>query len=153
MQQPRHPSRLDDHLGFWLRFVSNQVSERFRRGVEGEGVTVSEWVALRLLYGSERTTVADLIQSLGMTKGAISKVLDRLEAKGLIRSVEDREDRRLLHLELLPAGRELVPRLAALADANDQHFFDALSAEDQQNLRRILRLIVSNNNICQVPVR
>ena len=76
-------SPLDAHLGFWLRFVSNHVSARFSQLVEDEGCTVTEWVALRTLFDKTQTTHAELIQALGMTKGAASKVVTRLEEKGL----------------------------------------------------------------------
>ena len=39
-------SSLESHIGFWLRFVSNHVSNRFALLVEKEGVSISEWVAL-----------------------------------------------------------------------------------------------------------
>jgi DNA-binding MarR family transcriptional regulator len=152
MHQSSPPSQLGDHLGFWLRFVSNQVSEQFRKQVEAQGVTVSEWVALRQLYEGEGSSVAELVDRLGMTKGAISKVLDRLEAKGMLRRVETTEDRRLLRLELLPAGRALVPVLAALADANDAHYFSSLSEEDRQHLLRILQSIVHHHHLRRLPL-
>src|SRR5690606_3322389 len=74
---------LEAHLGFWLRFVSNHVSQRFQQLLEERGVTVTEWVALRTLLDHGRTSHAALIESLGMTKGAASKVISRLEEKGL----------------------------------------------------------------------
>src|SRR6185312_314737 len=77
------PSPLEAHLGFWLRFVSNHVSSRFQQLLESKGVTVTEWVALRTLWSQDETTHAELIRALGMTKGAASKVVSRLEEKGL----------------------------------------------------------------------
>ena len=72
---------LEAHLGFWLRFVSNHVSARFRQRVEEEGTTVTEWVALRALYDRPLTTHSALIQALGMTKVIASGV--RTEDEGL----------------------------------------------------------------------
>ena len=46
-------SGLTDHLGFWLRLVSNHVSGRFARALEAEGVSVVEWVLLREVYRAE----------------------------------------------------------------------------------------------------
>ena len=58
------PSELEAHLGFWLRFVSNNVSNRFQQLLEAEGVSITAWVALRTLWGLERATHTDLIQAL-----------------------------------------------------------------------------------------
>ncbi|MEI9903207.1 MAG: hypothetical protein WDN06_03970 [Asticcacaulis sp.] len=44
------PSHLEAHLGYWMRFVSNHVSQAFARKVEAHGVTVAEWVVLRELF-------------------------------------------------------------------------------------------------------
>src|SRR5690348_17127398 len=113
------PSTLDTHLGYWLRMVSNGVSRSFARKVEREGVTVAEWVFLRALFDVERVAPSQLADAMGMTKGAISKLADRLLEKALIARRENPDDRRAQTLALTPAGRELVPRLAALADSND----------------------------------
>ena len=112
-------SNLQTHLGYWLRLVSNSVSDSFARQLEQHGVTVSEWVALRLLYDLPDATHADLTQRMGLTKGAVSKVIARLQEKQLLSRQGDADDARALRLRLTAAGEELVPRLAALADAND----------------------------------
>lgn len=144
-------SGLDAHVGFWLRFVSNHVSGRFRKLVEENGVTVSEWVAMRELYAAEVTTAGALMEALGMTKGAVSKVLDRLEGKQLARRVADPDDGRAQRIELTRAGRALVPRLAALADENDQHFFGQLSPAERAALAQTLRQIVRTHRLTQLP--
>jgi DNA-binding MarR family transcriptional regulator len=144
-------SDLEAHLGFWLRFVSNHVSARFRGLVEQRGVSVSEWVALRSLFASDSTTARALIESLGMTKGAISKVLDRLERKKLVRRLADPEDGRAQRIALTAAGRRLVPTLAALADENDAHFFGQLAPEARRHLAETLRELVRTHHLTEVP--
>ena len=44
MRSLAKPAALENHTGFWLRFVSNHVSHGFARKVAGSGVTVAEWV-------------------------------------------------------------------------------------------------------------
>ncbi len=46
-------SDLTAHLGYWLRYVSNHVSQAFARKVEAHGVTVAEWVLMRQLLDGE----------------------------------------------------------------------------------------------------
>lgn len=147
----KRPSGLEDHVGYWLRFVSNHVSSRFARLVEEKGVTVSEWVALRELFVDEPPSAATLMHRLGMTKGAVSKVLARLEDKKLVRRKTSREDGRAQTLELTAAGRKLVPALASLADENDAYFFDALSNFEHQQLVTTLKKLVELNQLTEVP--
>lgn len=145
------PSPLEAHLGFWLRQVSNHVSARFRSLLAAEGVTVTEWVALRTLWSDTPTTHASLVQTLGMTKGAASKVVSRLEEKGLAARQRADAGIREQQLALTPAGRALVPRLAALADANDAHCFGHLPAEVQAAWMQTLQALVLHHQWQDIP--
>jgi DNA-binding MarR family transcriptional regulator len=145
------PSPLEAHLGFWLRFVSNHVSTRFQQLLEEKGVSVTEWVALRTLWSQEATTHAALIEALGMTKGAASKVVSRLEEKGLAeRKLADGRAREQ-SLGLTATGKVLVPQLAALADANDTHFFGHLPAAERAALRQSMQALVRHHQLKEIP--
>ena len=147
-----HPvSDLETHLGYWLRMVSNAVSQSFARRVEAEGVTVAEWVFLRMLWDIDPVAPSLLAGRMGMTKGAISKLADRLIGKALVERRADPVDGRAQILSLTAAGRVLVPRLAALADVNDAGFFGTLSPEDRNDLERLLRKIVRDRKLTDVP--
>lgn len=150
---PQGPvSELEDHLGYWLRFVSNHVSQAFRVKVEAEGVAVSEWVVLRELYRLGRGSPGALVQSLGMTKGAVSKLVDRLEQKGLVTRAVSDVDRRQQAVALTPAGRALVPRLARLADSNDHEFFGHLAEPVRDELLRLLQAIARHHHLKAAPI-
>ncbi|WP_256354445.1 MarR family winged helix-turn-helix transcriptional regulator [Variovorax sp. dw_308] len=145
------PSPLEAHLGFWLRYVSNHVSTRFQQLLEAEGVTVTEWVALRTLWARDEASHAELIQTLGMTKGAASKVVTRLEEKGLAQRQYASESTRDQSLVLTASGRKLVPRLAGLADANDDHFFGHLDAQERQALMNAMQALVQRHQLKNIP--
>lgn len=145
-------SELSTHLGYWLRAVSNAVSTGFARGLEGEGVTVAEWVFLRSLYDVETLAPSRLAAAMGMTKGAISKLADRLVAKELVTRTASAEDGRVHTLSLTPAGRARVPVLAALADANDAAFFGVLTEAERAQLRTLLAAVVERRGLRTVPI-
>lgn len=145
-------SQLQHHLGYWLRSVSNAVSHSFARKVEGEGVTVAEWVLLRALYDTDWIAPSRLAAHMGMTRGAISKLADRLLEKNLIQREANASDGRAHMLALTPAGRTLVPRLATLADANDAAFFGALTPDERRQLQKLLRKVVEGRGLRQVPI-
>lgn len=149
-QVPANP--LEAHLGFWLRFVSNHVSTRFQKLLEAEGTTVTEWVALRTLYDRSETRHAELIHALGMTKGAASKVVSRLEEKGLaMRSLAEGSGREQV-LRLTEQGRALVPRLAGLADQNEAHFFGHLGQDQRDALMQAFQDLVAHHQFKEIPV-
>jgi DNA-binding MarR family transcriptional regulator len=153
MRRSRKVSALEAHLGYWLRFVSNHVSHAFSQKVQARGVTVAEWVVLReLLEQADGMAPSALAARLGMTRGAISKLADRLVAKALIVREVDADDRRFQALALTPAGRALVPALSALADQNDLEFFGYLAPAERAALERTMRDIVRRRGLRGVPI-
>lgn len=146
------PSALQDHLGYWLRAVSNAVSHAFARRLDGAGVTVAEWVFLRTLHDGDGIAPSLLAERMGMTKGAISKLADRLAEKGLVERTPHPEDGRAHRLALTPAGRALVPRLAGIADGNDAAFFAALEPAERRRLETLLRKLAAAHGLTTPPV-
>jgi DNA-binding MarR family transcriptional regulator len=145
-------SELTDHTGYWLRMVSNAVSQEFARKVSGEDVTVAEWSFMRALYDSQPMSPSILAEKMGMTKGAISKLAERLVAKGLVERAEDQQDKRAHSLSLTTEGRAKIPVLASFADENDAEFFGVLTKEEHETLDRILRILAERRELKSTPV-
>jgi len=150
--KPPSPNSLEAHVGFWLRFVSNHVSHAFKLKVEAHGVTVAEWVVLRALFDADNVNPSEIAERLGLTRGAISKLVDRLVAKRLVKCTAETGDRRFQSLVLTPAGRKIVPVLADLADQNDAEFFGQLTDEQRSGLIALLKDIVREREIRDMPV-
>lgn len=145
-------SPLSAHLGYWLRYVSNHVSQSFARRLEERGVTVAEWVLMRELYDADALAPSRLAERIGMTRGAITKLADRLIAKSLLRRHADPDDGRAQTLSLTPAARRLVPQLATLADENDADFFGHLSKTERARLQGLLEDIVKRRGLTTLPI-
>ena len=145
-------STLETHLGYWLRLVSNHVSHEFSRKLQERQVTVAEWVVLRKLLEAAPLAPSQLADALGLTRGAISKLNERLLQKGLIEIAGSRTDGRQQVISLTRRGQALVPQLAAVADTNDAEFFDVLSEPEQATLRKLLMKLVHSHELGGVPV-
>ncbi len=144
-------SPLDAHLGYWLRFVSNHVSHAFSIKLRAHDVTVAEWVVMRELLDLDAMAPSMLAERVGMTRGAISKLADRLIGKELAVRKSVAGDRRYQTLALSPAGRGLVPKLAALADRNDEEFFGRLSPALRRTLEAAMKDIVRQHDLKTIP--
>lgn len=144
-------SSLESHLGYWLRFVSNRVSQAFSDRLRAQDVSVAEWVVLRELYEAARPPSA-LAEKIGMTRGAITKIADRLIAKALVTRTSSDEDGRFQALALTRQGRALVPRLAAIADRNDAEFFGHLSPRERATIEDAMKDIVRRLGLKGQPV-
>lgn len=149
MDQNRSPD-LADHLGYWLRLVSNAVSHGFARSLEAEGVTVAEWVFLAALRDAQGLAPTALADRMGMTRGAISKLADRIEAKDLIR--RDPGEGRGQLLFLTDAASAKLPHLQALADQNDAAWFAPLQADEHAALMGLMRRLAVAHGLTAHPI-
>ncbi|MBS0471256.1 MAG: MarR family transcriptional regulator [Proteobacteria bacterium] len=151
MQRRSVPS-LQSHLGYWLRLVSNRVSRAFADKVALHDVSVAEWVVLREIFDARQMSPSLLAERIGMTRGAVTKIADKLVAKGLAARTTGIEDRRTQTLALTASGRRLVPTLAALADRNDADVFGDMPAQDRRALERMLREIAERRGFTEIPI-
>ncbi|ODU84098.1 MAG: hypothetical protein ABT10_04690 [Novosphingobium sp. SCN 63-17] len=127
-------SDLSAHAGFLMRMVSSVVSKEFARKLAREDVTVAEWVMLRALYGRDALAPSMPARQMGMTKGAVSKLAERLLDKGLIARTDNPEDKRGHSLSLTPAG------IAKLPDA------------EHEALKWLLQTLIDGHALTAAPV-
>ncbi len=153
MTTAKQPSELKSHIGYQLRCISNAVSHSFAQKLVKYEVTVAEWVILREIYANNEGSSPGMIAEFtGLTRGAVSKLIDRLVNKKLVSRSEAKIDRRFQQIKLLPIAKELVPKLAAIADENDQYFFSALSRVEQENLMKILIKLTKIHKLKTNPI-
>lgn len=143
---------LERHLGYWLRRVSNHVSVEFARKLQTRRTSVAEWVVLCRVQQRPGITPGELAEALALTRGAVSKVIDKLEAKRWIAGSTKPEDNRVHLFSLTRQGSRVLPRLAEIADRNDKAFFDVLEAGERATLRRLLTKLAGLHQIGAVPV-
>lgn len=144
-------SGLESHLGYWLRRVSNSVSGGFAQSLQQNRTSVAEWVLLRRLWDQDEASPAEMAEALTMTRGAISKIIDKLESRAWIRSRSNPDDNRGQLLSLTGAGRRIVPELARIADRNDRKFFSCLDRKEMAALRHLLGKLAAHHQMHDVP--
>lgn len=143
---------LEAHLGYWLRRVSNHVSGAFARALQEKQTSVAEWVVLSQVHESSQVRPAELANTLGLTRGAISKILDKLEERKWITRKTLQTDRRGQQLLVTPRGRRIVPILTKVADRNDGWFFDCLDAQEKAALDHLLRKLTDFHQLRDIPI-
>lgn len=143
---------LDAHLGYWLRRVSNHVSGSFARALQKRATSVAEWVALCQVGERPGITPAEIAASTNLTRGAVSKIVAKLEAKRWVTHSTDAKDGRVQLLSLTAQGRKVLPELAKIAEENDRECFAGLDLKERAALRRLLGKLVEFHQIRDVPV-
>lgn len=149
----KKPSALPDHLGYWLRKLSNTVSSSFAARLATHDVSVPQWVVLRVLFDHEALPLKDIVARVEVDQGSLSRMVDRLMARGWVQRDADASDRRAVAISLTKEGRRLVPKLAAEADQNEAVFFSKLTqAEREKLLGTIQKLLTQNKSDGRSPV-
>jgi DNA-binding MarR family transcriptional regulator len=114
------------HANYWVKHTDRHFSECFGRLLRHSGIIVSEWFALRELYRPVRHSFLELVGKIGMSKGGASKLVSRLEKKGLVAKYQEGFDRRFRGIQLTREGRDFVVQTAALELDTDRKFFGPL---------------------------
>jgi MarR family transcriptional regulator, organic hydroperoxide resistance regulator len=140
-------SGLYSHTGYWLDRLRGLVHGSFGEALAGHDVSIAQWSVLITLYRAEATTPKEVARLIGVDAGALTRLLDRLEAKGLLRRVPAPGDRRSLNLELTEEALAITPRLAVLADGNDKAFFGALDGHEDATFRFLLAKLLRSRGI------
>ncbi len=105
-----------------------------------EGLTLPQYNALRILRGAghEGLPTLEIADRMVERTPGITRMLDRLEAKGLVERTRSSDDRRQVLCRLTKAGSSLVRSLDRPVDKNDEELFASLN---QRELRELIRLL------------
>jgi len=106
--------RVEESVGAVMKGVMASIANQVDRRLVEHDLTHAQWVPLFKLAHGECGTVAELARTLQSDPGAMTRALDRLEAKGLVARVRSSEDRRVVNLELTDAGREVAAVVPAV---------------------------------------
>ncbi len=92
----------------------------------------------------EPKSAADLCKVISYDAGAMTRMLDRLEAKGLIRRTRSSQDRRLMNLELTEEGRAAYPRMREISMAVANRFLRGFTKAEARQLEGFLNRMLEN---------
>jgi DNA-binding MarR family transcriptional regulator len=113
------------------------------------GLTSSQWVVLMNLgCSNSQQTAAELANLLNQDTGAMTRMLDRLQAKGLVKRSRSNTDRRLVHVELTEAGRRLFPQLPRVSTTVLNRVLVDFSAKEVQQLTKLLSRLLESATAC-----
>jgi DNA-binding MarR family transcriptional regulator len=105
---------LDRHLGFLLHDAARLMRKRFDRRARAIGLSRAQWSVLAHLSRAEGIHQGGLAEILEVEPISLARMIDRLEAAGLVERRSDPGDRRLKRLFLLPPAEPLLERMRAL---------------------------------------
>jgi DNA-binding MarR family transcriptional regulator len=107
-------------------------------------VSAAQYVIISVLAKRGVDSAAQLCKDLSYDAGAMTRMIDRLEAKGLISRRRCPEDRRLVKLELTEAGLAALPKLRACSVRVLNHFLQGFSQAEARQLEGFLGRMLEN---------
>ncbi len=134
----------EDSVGYMIRRVLASVAHEVERQLVASDLTNAQWVPLLKLFMGRASTVAELARECQLDAGAMTRLLDRLEAKGLCRRVRSVEDRRVVNIELTLEGRQAAKGIPDVLSSVQNAHLTGFSIEEFETLKGFLRRILDN---------
>ena len=101
-------------------------------------------VIATLALADTPTSASDLCKGISYDAGAMTRMVDRLESKGLIRRNRRPDDRRVVYIELTEAGSRAFPRMKAIAMGVVNRFLRGFSQAEARQLESFLTRMLEN---------
>jgi DNA-binding MarR family transcriptional regulator len=120
---------VDDHLSALLGRASVAISEEFHEDVRLYRMPIPHWRVLATLSDNTGISLSELAELTLLNQPTVTRLVQRLESKGLLRKATDAWDRRISRIFLTKRGHERVDQLIALAAARQKQILQGLDAE------------------------
>lgn len=142
----------DQSVGYLMRQVLNSIRSQVDMRLTSCDMTYVQWLPLYKLMLQEGATTASLSRELAIDPGAMTRSVDRLVAKGLVRRERSQQDRRVVHLVLTAEGRSAAQRVpAVLSEVLNAHLQGFSDAEWRQLLQLLQRMQANGEALRQAP--
>jgi DNA-binding MarR family transcriptional regulator len=136
-----HP---DESAAYLMRRILTCMAAEVDQALEPTGLTHAQWVPLVKLHLGYASTAAELARECTLDAGAMTRMLDRLEAKGLVTRVRSSQDRRVVKLELTGEGRATASQIPPVLCQVQNAFLQPLSIAEWEQLKNLLHRVLDN---------
>lgn len=126
-----------------LRRVVRAIELYSREVLKSFGLTGPQLWALKTLARHGPMATTHLAQALAVQPSTLSVLVDRLERRGLVRRIRQREDRRFVEVALTPKGASLAAKAPEAAQGRLLHGLHALTPKELRAVHRSIETLVS----------
>ncbi|HZE60917.1 MAG TPA: MarR family transcriptional regulator [Burkholderiales bacterium] len=133
-----------DAVGARVALARKAIAEEFGRELEPLALSVQQALVVILVGEHRAGTAADMCRQLSHDAGAMTRLVDKLEAMGLVRRVRESHDRRSARLELTKDGRAVYAQVMRVQVDVLNRMLRGLSRTEVRTLERLLQRILEN---------
>ncbi|MCC6707186.1 MAG: MarR family transcriptional regulator [Gammaproteobacteria bacterium] len=143
----------DNSYGYLLRRLYASMQRHFEKRMQPLDLTAGQWGPLLLMAEGRGNTAAELARGMDIDTGAMTRMLDRLQAKGLVARARSASDRRVVQLELTTEGLKVASQIPhQLADVLNLHLKDFKTDELHMLMGFLQRMIANGATRGAAPV-
>ena len=135
--------RAKSSVGYLVKRASALVIEGLEPMLAEQGFTFTQWVVMMYLRDGLAPNAKDICVQLRHDSGAVTRVLDQLEARGLLRRERSLDDRREVKLRLTDAGFKMVESLIPLVVSKLNFVLRDFSSAEVSELTRLLTKFIA----------
>jgi len=140
-------------LGFLMKKAFQCIVGHADDALQSFELTYAQFMVLDQLHISGPTSLLNLAKDLDLDPGALTRSIDRLELKGLIKRVRTEQDKRMSQIELTAKSQGLIKTIPSLlAEVMNQHL-QGFERDDYERLIHALNQLIKNSHDLKHPAK
>ena len=132
------------NIGALLGRVKMEIGAAVDAELAPLDITAAQYVVLMSIALQDCDSASELCKGMSYDPGAMTRMLDRLERRGLVRRVANPNDRRAFNLELTAEGKAVYPKLRASVMKVLNRFLDGFTQKEARQLESFLLRMLEN---------
>ena len=143
-----HPAnyRPEESVTYLMRQILTAIAQEIERELAPADLTNAQWIPLFKLSLGHTSTAAELARACHLDAGAMTRMLDRLETKGLCQRERSASDRRVVHIALTEAGTAAAQGIPPILCELQNNYLQGFTPEEFATLKQFLRRILDNTH-------
>lgn len=134
----------EESVGNLMRQILGALADNIELHLSHTDLTNAQWMPLYKVFSGQASSVAELARQCHLDTGAMTRMLDRLEAKGLCQRVRSDTDRRVVNIALTDAGKQAAQDIPRVLSGVQNTHLAGFNAQEFETLKGFLRRILAN---------
>jgi DNA-binding MarR family transcriptional regulator len=140
-----------DSVGYLIRRLYSIMLTQLEAAFAGHGFTLMQWIVLIYLRDGLAQTASDIAREFQHDSGALTRLIDQLERRGLLTRRRGKSDRRVVRLALTAKGRRTIESLLPVVVEQMNRALAPLSHEEFEQFRSTLARLVDHLQATESP--
>jgi len=137
-------SPITNYLAYLVAQAHRRLHVDLQRSLQEEGAQVEQWRVLEVLSDGRGRSMGELADLVLMNHPTLTKMTDRMVAKGLVHRAPDEEDQRRVLVYITDLGLELFERIKSRVDTQNNALEDHLGEREAAALRQLLERVIAH---------